>query len=358
MSDYFEIDFFGVETAKSGDAITLRYCVNGQQKIHIVDGGYIDTGAQIQEHLSKYYDSPIFIDNIVLTHPDQDHANGLRFILENYTVGTLWMHRPWLYASQIINRFETYNSVNALVSELKKNYAAVAELERIAEDRGISIREPFQGTTIGAFTVLAPTKSRYLDLLVNSNKTPQAIQENSLDSVMGVFSIALEAARNFFAAMWGEEVFPASGTSNENEMSVVQYAYLNNKHILLTGDAGRDALNEAADYAPYVGWLPPGIDFIQVPHHGGRHNVSTEILDRIIGLRLSESPSNYTCSAVCSSAKADKDHPRKVVKRAFIHRGAHFAETESNTVRFAVGISRSGWSALPQAEYPMEMEEI
>lgn len=29
MADYFEIDFLGVETAKSGDAITLRYSVNG-----------------------------------------------------------------------------------------------------------------------------------------------------------------------------------------------------------------------------------------------------------------------------------------------------------------------------------------
>lgn len=358
MSDYCEIDFLGVETAKSGDAITLRYCVNGQQKIHVVDGGYIDTGKQIKDHLSNFYDNPAFIDNVVLTHPDQDHANGLRFILENYTVGTLWMHRPWLYASEIIDRFETYNSVNALINELKRNYAAVAELERIAEERGIPISEPFQGAFIGAFTVLTPTRSRYLDLVVNSNKTPQAIQQNSLDSVMEAFSSVFKAARNFFAAMWGEEVFPVSGTSNENEMSVVQYAYLNNKRILLTGDAGREALNEAADYAPYAGWSLPGVDCIQVPHHGGRHNVSTEVLDRIIGPRLSEHPSSYSCSAICSSAKADEDHPRKVVIRAFIHRGAHFAATEGNTVRYAMGVARSGWTSLPQAEYPMEMEEI
>jgi beta-lactamase superfamily II metal-dependent hydrolase len=358
MGDYFEIDFLGVETAKSGDAITLRYCVDEQKTVHIVDGGYIDTGLQIQEHVSNFYDGTTYIDHVVLTHPDQDHANGLRFILENYTVGTLWMHRPWLYASEIIHRFETYNSVNALINELKRNYAAVAELERIAEEREILILDPFQGASIGAFTVLAPTKSRYLDLVVNSNKTPQAIQENSVDSVMGVFSSVFKAARNFFAAIWGEESFPASGTSNENEMSVVQYAYLNSKHILLTGDAGRDALAEAANYAPYVGWTLPGVDFIQVPHHGGRHNVSTEILDRIIGPRLSENPSTYTCAAICSSAKADEDHPRKVVVRAFIHRGAHFAATEGSTVSYCIGMSRSGWSPLPQSEYPMEMEVV
>jgi len=55
MADYFEIDFLGVETAKSGDAITLRYSVNGTEGIHVVDGGYLDTGDQIVEHLKTYY---------------------------------------------------------------------------------------------------------------------------------------------------------------------------------------------------------------------------------------------------------------------------------------------------------------
>lgn len=36
MADYFEIDFLGVETAKSGDAITLRYSVNGNAGVHVV----------------------------------------------------------------------------------------------------------------------------------------------------------------------------------------------------------------------------------------------------------------------------------------------------------------------------------
>ena len=55
MADYFEIDFLGVETAKSGDAITLRYSVNGTEGVHVVDGGYLDTGDQIVEHLKTYY---------------------------------------------------------------------------------------------------------------------------------------------------------------------------------------------------------------------------------------------------------------------------------------------------------------
>ncbi len=40
MSDYIEIDFLGVETKKSGDAIAMRYEINGSTYIHVVDGGY------------------------------------------------------------------------------------------------------------------------------------------------------------------------------------------------------------------------------------------------------------------------------------------------------------------------------
>jgi len=74
MADYYELDFLGVETAKSGDAITLRYSINGTQTVHVIDGGYIDTGDQIVAHLQKYYGTTI-IDNVVLTHPDRAPAN-------------------------------------------------------------------------------------------------------------------------------------------------------------------------------------------------------------------------------------------------------------------------------------------
>jgi beta-lactamase superfamily II metal-dependent hydrolase len=140
-------------------------------------------------------------------------------------------------------------------------------------------------------------------------------------------------------------------------MSVVQTALLNGDRILLTGDAGRDTLKEAADYAEQIGIALPGIDVFQVPHHGGRHNVSTEILDRWLGKRLPQMPEETTFAAVCSAAKADDDHPRRAVVRAMLHRGAHFASTKGRVVHRARGIQRPGWSSIPQAAYPDDQEE-
>lgn len=356
MADFIEIDFLGVETAKSGDAIAVRYSVGGATNVHVVDGGYLDTGDQILEHLKSFYGTT-HVDHVVLTHPDQDHANGLRKVLEECSVGMLWMNRPWLYAEELIDRFATYNSVDALRRKLRSLYSASAALEDLADEKGIPISAPFQGETIGAFTVLAPTKARYLDLVVESEKTPTAVSEGLLVEAMEGLAKAFKAASNLVKAAWGNEYFPASGTSTENEMSVIQFASINGKEFLLTGDAGRDGLTEAADYAPNVGLTLPGVWAFQVPHHGGRHNVNTEVLDRWLGERLPALPTSTMWNAICSSAKADEDHPRKSVIRAMLHRGAHFAATEGRNVRIGHGITREGWTAIPQTAYPEEQEE-
>lgn len=356
MFDYYEIDFLGVETDKSGDAITLRYSINGKTGVHVVDGGYVDTGDQIIEHLKNFYGTT-HVNNVVLTHPDQDHANGLRKVLENCTVDALWMNRPWLYAEEIIHRFSTYNSVDALRRELRNVYAASATLEDLANKKGIPIHAPFQGSLIGPFQVLSPTKARYLDLVVESDKTPSMVKSLFDESIFtGVYKAA-KAIGALVAASWGEEYFPVEGTSNENEMSVVQFANLVDTKILLTGDTGREGLSEAADYAPRIGLVLPGIDKFQVPHHGGRHNVSTELLDRWLGPRLSSRPEAGAWEAICSSAKADIHHPKNSVKRAMLHRGAHFVETEGRCVRSGKGIEREGWVAVPAAEYPTTQED-
>src|SRR5262245_18284472 len=87
-------------------------------------------------------------------------------------------------------------------------------------------------------------------------------------------------------ALWAQELFSRDETSAENEMSIVQFGHLCGNKILLTGDAGRSALAEAARYAPNIGLTLPGIDSFQVPHHGSRRNVSTELLDNWLGQRL------------------------------------------------------------------------
>lgn len=360
--DFFEIDFLAVETAKSGDAIALRYRVSDEIYVHVTDGGFTDTGNKIVDHIAKYYGASTYIDNVVLTHSDGDHARGLKFVLENSKVGALWMNRPWLYADELIDRFATYNSVDALRSRLRKCYPTINDLETIAEEQGIPIFEAFQGAQIGEFVVMSPPRATYLDLIVESEKTPEGIDESE-KSVSQVLLEALSAVsatlRNFVASIWGDEVFSNKETSAENEMSVVQAARICGKTILLTGDTGRRGLRAVIDYAPQVGLTLPGIDRFQVPHHGSRRNVNSELLDQILGERLANKPpvSPGSFSAIVSSAKADEHHPRKSVERAMLHRGAHLVATEGQDVCTSHNApERAGWTSLECRPYPNEQE--
>jgi hypothetical protein len=180
MSDFYEIDFLEVHTSKSGDAICVRYELSGYQYIHVIDGGYLATGNGLAQHIDKYYRSPNRIDHVVVTHPDQDHAEGLQVILERYDVQALWMLLPWNYVEELIDRFDRYTSVENLKTKLRKTYPYLTKLEDIAKRHNIPIYEPFQGARIDAFTVLTPTRQRYLDLVVTSAKTPQAAEDSAL----------------------------------------------------------------------------------------------------------------------------------------------------------------------------------
>ena len=356
MSDFFEIDFLNVGSSKSGDAIPLRYSIGNVKTVHVTDGGFQDSGDIVIQHIKKYYDDPSTIDAVIASHSDGDHTGGLRKILEAFSVTELWMLRPWLYADELIDRFARFSNVENLVRRLKETYPNIAELEEIAEEQGVPISAPFQGEKIGEFTVLAPSKERYLNLVVESDRTPEA----AALSLLGQGRAFVKSVVSFMRSAWGEETFSSEETSSENEMSVIQYANLCEKKVLLTADAGRGALTEAMEYAPSVGLTLPGIDRFQVPHHGSRRNVSTEVLDRWLGERLSEKLQEGTENfiAIISASKEDKDHPRKAVVRACIHRGAKVISTEGQCIRTGLNApKREGWVAVPGIPYPEEQEE-
>ena len=362
MSDFFEIDFLKVEASKSGDAISVRYRIGEEITIHVIDGGFQETGNSISSHINEYYDAPSFIDRVIVTHPDGDHAGGLRIVLEQFEVGELWMHRPWLYAEELIDRFSRFKSIDNLKKRLREIYPNIDALEKIALEKEIPIYEPFPGSSIGVFTVFAPSKSRYLDLIVESEKTPESTEEKTATETASLSSFIEAVAKkavSFLKSLWAEEVFSDEETSSENEMSVIQYAYLCGKRILLTGDAGRGALNESADYAGNAHLELPGIDRFQVPHHGSRRNVSTEALDRWLGSRLVDKPNKgeELFTAIISASKKDEDHPRKAVVRAMIHRGAKVVTNQiANISTSHDAPKREGWSAATPLEYPEEQE--
>ncbi|RWK65361.1 competence protein ComEC [Mesorhizobium sp.] len=351
----YEVDFLPVGDS-NGDAICVRYeRPNGSYAIHIIDGGYTDTGDTIIAHVEKYYGSPHFIDHVVLSHADDDHATGLIPVMRHFDVGALWMNRPWLHAADIIGSFHGNYSVVGLAKEIRGSYPRLAELEDIANEKGVQIYDAFAGSHIGDFKILAPTRDRYLKLIPEFSRTPESYAE-AQKGLGSIFADLVKKVSQYVESWTTENLLdnPPKCTAS-NESSLVQQAIIDGRRILLTADAGPEALNEAADVATYFGVFgTPNV--VQIPHHGSRRNVTPTLLNRWLGLPIPEGLSRGL--AFCSVGKNKAEYPRKKVSNAFTRRGYEVIPTRGFSRGSNWGMPiKPDWVSVSGEPFSYEYEE-
>lgn len=314
----YSIDFMPVGNS-NGDAIVMRYGYAGTtHQTDIIDGGYTEVGKGIVLHLLRYFPDAN-IQNMLLTHADDDHARGLIPILEQCSVGALYMNRPWLYVDEVIEHFHGGYTRQGLIDRFKDMHPYLVQLEEIAQRKGTLIFDALQGTRVGCSTILAPSRARYVQLIPDFDKTPTSYRDaNPFAPVVETVRNALDTVREY----WGTETLQENPdpTSASNEASVVQLAQLGSFHALFTGDAGPQAMHEAADFAQRLGILRPP-DLFQVPHQGSRRNVTPSVLDRWLGPMLPHDTGQYVGRAACSVGANKTSHPRKKVSNALLRRG-------------------------------------
>lgn len=235
----------------------------------------------------------------------------------------------------------------------------------MAKERNIPINEPLQGSHIGIFEVLSPNLDFYKTLLIEEYGDEAETEDRGL---IGALKSALDAGKEAIARMigevWGVETLREDGkTSPLNETSVVMFASVSGRGILLTGDAGIRALTTAMDFADATMVPLRELRFIQIPHHGSRRNVSPSLLNRLIGNPLPEGQSRSISLSACVSASGgSKTHPRKVVTNAFLRRGASVVGTLGKTIQHYHEMpAREGWgsaSKIPFHDVVESYEEV
>ena len=96
--------------------------------------------------------------------------------------------------------------------------------------------------------------------------------------------------------------------------------------------------------------------FIQIPHHGGRHNVSPSVLNRLIGNKTRE---GYFSGKIAYVSVAEKsDHPLKMVVNGFIRRGVKVYKTSGATLwRNEKMPVRQGWGPAVEEKFNPQVEE-
>ena len=364
VMDGIEIDFLPVGSGeRSGDAICMRWGTGGDYKVMVYDGGTQESGQRLVDHIKTHYGTS-HVDYVVNSHPDNDHASGLSVVLEQLSVGELWLHQPWNYSEDICHYFRDGRiTSDSLAARLQQKMRAAYNLEKLAEEKGIPVYEPFAGALIGIFRVLSPGKNRYVhDLVPEFQKSPTLKEDTVAGLLLKLMDSASELVKkavSYVAEQWGEEYLPESvETSAENESSVVLFAEVHEKGWLLTGDAGIQTLRRAAECAAIFGIdVAHQVHLAQIPHHGSRRNISTETLDLLFGAPRPALDVPAQRYAVASAAKEAPTHPKKRVVNAFVRRGFQVYTTKGETVRYSFGMpARPGWDAAPVLSFSAEVE--
>lgn len=355
----FEIDFIGVgEQSRSGDAITARFGTGlgdgkawQDQRVLVVDGGFQSTAAEIEKHLMEYYGSRD-IDLLISTHPDADHVNGLRALIEGGTVGELWMHRPWLHTAACADMFHDGRvTANSVSERLKRALDGASALEAVALERGIPIVEPFAGTTglDDRVEVVGPTFEFYEELLPEFRSTPEraSLSEGWVGRMIGGATAALTRV----AETLDFETLSDSGTTSaENESSAILLLRAEpHGRVLLTGDAGIRALSLVAPTIAEA--AAPSL--FQAPHHGSQRNLGPTVLDAIVGER-GQRPRGSWCSVISAAPGGAPKHPHPRVTNALLRRGAHVTATAGRNLHW--GQPRDGWGRADPIPFIDEFE--
>ena len=305
------------EFERSGDAIFFRYRENGDERVILIDGGW--HSSEIFCHMRKYYypkaDSykDMRIDHIICSHPDADHvggrkANGLVRIMDECTIGTLWVNNPNQYPLKLRDFVDSDSKEKRLNLFSQENAVNASCLIEAAKRNKIEVKKPLQGALIGPLIVASPSEEFYRKLVNGEFKK----QENC------------EKARPEYL-----KYYPRTSVCNES--STVLFGKLMGKQLLLTADAGIEALSKAYDYLKEEHNFQPGdLDLMQIPHHGNLNNVNVITLRKLLGGQISNEERG---TAVESIAKNTEYNYVEVVKRAFKARG-YSCESTAGTLRW------------------------
>jgi len=360
----FEVDFLPVgDGEKGGDAIALRYGkldgTRSDQVVVVIDGGIKESGEKLVNHIRKYYKTGQ-VNLVISTHLDADHSSGLTIVLENLKVDNLWMHRPWEHAQDIKDAFKNGRITGKNLKEsIKKSLENAYELEAIARRKKILISEPFSDLSMEdtQLIILGPSKKFYENLLPNFRETPEPKEAVAWPEKL---VIVVKEAIQWITEIWGNETLtdPEEGeTSAENNTSVILLLQFDGKKFLFTSDAGIGALNNAINKAESFGIDLREVGFLQIPHHGSKHNVGPTILNRIIGEKLQEQEHLKT-AYISAPKKGDPKHPSRKVVNAFIRRGAKVYATKGSGKRHhSSDAPDRGWSKAEPLPFYDQVEE-
>ncbi|MBK7381716.1 MAG: MBL fold metallo-hydrolase [Flavobacteriales bacterium] len=299
-----EIDMLNLGNA---DSILVTKWTGGQAVRVLVDGGNKGDAESVITFLKGL--GITYLDHIVCSHPHDDHAGGLEGIIKTIAFGRFWMHVPSRHIDMSQLRLalilESAQAKKNIVRILNESLQTTANLEAVVNKLGKTVEEPFADQVIGPLVVCGPTQAFYEQRLA---------EFKDLDKLRA-FEMLMEHRQqqvsNEDRGLVAESsALGVGGTEPENNSSTILGLKFGDDTVLLTSDAGVEALDAAKSV-----YALANLRWMQIPHHGSRRNISEELI------------AHFNPKTAYVSAIGSVKHPRKAVVNAFKRQGAKVFST-------------------------------
>lgn len=365
----YEIDFLPVGNGESsGDAMCMRFSEDSGEtwQIGVIDGGTQESGEALCDHIRKYYQTEV-VDFLICSHPHQDHTSGLAKVIESMDVQKVLMHCPWNYVEYIYDRVADGRVTKEnLRQRLKDGHASAYKVYELAEEKGIPVFEAFSECVdhgVSGLSIAGPSEEFYLEQVVNFRSVAEITEDAKSESSRRSLGDFIKKIVKMISESWDAEKLlepEAGATPSENNSSIISFFDFDGAKVLLTADAGVEALDKAANHIESLGHSLQDFKLFQVPHHGSRRNVGPSVLDRLIGTTVAEGSTPHFTAMVSASKDENSKHPNKRVVNALIRRGAKVVATQGSSLRHGTSEfpPREGWGPVDPLPFSYQVEEV
>ena len=308
---------------KDADAIVINYHDGNRWWTAVVDAGNVGDANSVKTYVKHKENNKYIIDYAFCTHPDKDHKGGFFALLtdSHVEICNFYIRRPDILMRNDARRLFYESGELEAMAKAVYNHPTDTTRNLIDEaNRYSRLVEPTLGLDVVGMPlmVIGPRKKFFQDACYQMAMNFAELEDEANAENYAEDELPTEEEAKSVMDEEKEE-------SPTNKSSLILLFHPGSRNYLLAGDACSATLKDAVeDYPQNI----PGC-ILKVPHHGSKHNMTTEVIDLI-------KPS----SAVIS-AKGSKKHPNRAIVHYLSKHCNVFSTSKSGTlVYYSVPVTR------------------
>lgn len=275
--------------ARRGDSLWIEYGDPTRPHRILIDGGTSGTYHELRTKLLGLPAEERSLELLVVTHIDDDHIAGILRLLVDEGLG-LRIRDLWFNGYRHLPD-TPLEALGPLQGEKLTDVILRREITWNGDFGGLAVAVGSDGSPVTktlpgelSLTVLSPGQAElralkpvWTETVRAAGLDPERPKPEEIEAAPGGLE-RLGVVVPPDVEMLAETVF-TQDTSEANATTIALLAEYDGHRVLLTGDGQPTTLVAAMEgLSPGT---PVSVDAVQVPHHGSRFNVSTELLERV-----------------------------------------------------------------------------